>query len=153
MDSTLPYCSTKNFIGFPCAHRQHRHGGVCAHIHGYSRSFHYVFGADSLDACGFVVDFGKLRLLKTWLEDRFDHTLLINGDDPLMPQFRELADAGAAKLVLPPYGVATEGCARWGAELAQDLLDSDPDTRKRRCVVLACECKENEKNSGIYYCP
>ena len=39
------FTSTKSFWNFPCAHRQYKHDGNCHLIHGYSRSFHFVFGA------------------------------------------------------------------------------------------------------------
>ena len=41
------FTSTKSFWNFPCAHRQYRHDGNCHLIHGYSRSFHFVFGIKS----------------------------------------------------------------------------------------------------------
>ena len=53
-------------------------------MHGYSRSFTFWFAATELDACGFVVDFSSLRPLEKRLRDQFDHTFLVNDDDPLL---------------------------------------------------------------------
>ena len=36
------------------------------------------------------MDFGELGAVKAWLEQHFDHTLLLDTDDPLLPKFREL---------------------------------------------------------------
>ena len=94
--------STKTYTNLPCAHRRWQHDGACAHVHGYSRSFHLVFRCRERTANGFVMDFGKLKPVKAWLEDHFDHTLLLDSDDPLLPQFRALEAAGACKLVV--YG-------------------------------------------------
>src|SRR5271156_3560877 len=79
--------STKTYSNYPCSHRQWRHEGHCAHIHGYSRSFHFEFACNELDGCGFVVDYGGLKELKLHLDNLFDHTLLLNKDDPLMEKF------------------------------------------------------------------
>lgn len=149
---SLPYRSTKTFSNLPCAHRQHRHDGVCAFVHGYSRSFYFLFGATQLDRCGFVVDFGKLKLLKAWLDSNFDHTLLLNADDHLLPLFREVEAQGGARIILPPYGPGMEGSAHWALEAAQGFLDGDHATASR-CYVVAVECRENDKNSAIYYNP
>lgn len=148
----LPYQSTKNYSNLPCAHRQHLHAGKCAHVHGYSRSFYFLFGATALDDCGFVVDFGGLKPLSRWLELHFDHTLLLNAADPLLSTFHDLEARGACRVVVPLYGVGMEQSARWAGEQSQAILDSEPAT-KGRCFTIACECRENDKNSGIYFMP
>lgn len=142
--------STKSFFDYPCSHRQWRHQGHCAHVHGYSRSFHFVFAAARMDACGFVVDFGKLKWLKEFLEATFDHTLLISADDPLLGMFEKMNDAGACKLVVPPYGVGMEATARWLLEYVDLRLLAE---EQGRCWVESCEVRENAKNSAIYYRP
>lgn len=76
------YTITKKYKDFPAAHRQHRHDGHCAHVHGHNWSFEFTFASDHLDENGFVMDFGKMRFIKDWLTEMFDHTLLINENDP-----------------------------------------------------------------------
>lgn len=142
--------STKTYTNFPCAHRQYRHHGNCALVHGYSRSFVFLFACEQRDQCGFVVDFGELKWLKAWLDEHFDHTLLLPQGDPLMPLFKQLEDEGAAKVVILPYGVGMEDTAEFICEYA------DAELRQRtkgRCWVVAVESRENEKNSGIFYNP
>ena len=70
------FTSTKSFWNFPCAHRQYRHDGNCHLIHGYSRSFHFVFGIKSFTKEGFAVDYGDLKELKAHLDHMYDHTLV-----------------------------------------------------------------------------
>jgi 6-pyruvoyltetrahydropterin/6-carboxytetrahydropterin synthase len=43
---------------------------------------HFVFGAQTLDDTNWVVDFGGLKPIKIWLEQNFDHKLLVAEDDP-----------------------------------------------------------------------
>lgn len=145
-----PFISTKTFQHYPCAHRQFRHDGNCALVHGYSRSFTFLFGAKTLDKCGFAVDFGDLKWLKDVLDDMFDHTLLLHPEDPLLPQFIDLEQAGACRIVTMPHGPGMEGTARWLCEYADQRLRS---RTKGRCWVVGVESRENEKNSAWYYNP
>lgn len=142
--------STKVFSNYPCAHRQWKHSGSCALVHGYSRSFEFIFGARERDACGFVVDFGSLKWLKDQLEHLFDHTLLLCVDDPLMYLFREIEAKGGARIVMLAYGVGMEDTARALCEYADRALRLDTNGR---CWVNTVEVRENDKNSAIYVNP
>lgn len=142
--------STKSFYNYPCAHRQWRHKGNCALVHGYSRSFHFVFEAEQRDACGFVVDFGELKWLRDFLDSRFDHTLLLAGDDPELPVFEALNARGACRLVVLPFGVGMEDTAQY----VGSTVDNELRTRtKGRCWVVSVEARENDKNSAIWANP
>ena len=57
------------------------------------------------------MDFGKLTDLKNWLEDHFDHTLLLDEDDPLLSEF-EASQIRAMKLITFD-DVGMEGTARF----------------------------------------
>ena len=90
------------------------------------------------------MDFGKLKPVKAWLESMFDHTLLLDSGDPLIPQFREIEQQGGCKLVVFD-DVGMEGtCAfvkdwvdRWLAEETQG-----------RVWLHSVEVRENDKNSA-----
>ena len=84
------FTSTKSYYNFPCAHRQYRHEGNCHLIHGYSRSFHFVFGIKTFSKEGFAVDYGDLDELKAHLDYMYDHTLVVDEEDPYMDTFKEL---------------------------------------------------------------
>lgn len=74
---------TKRYDNFPFAHRQPNHAGHCSRIHGHNWSFEFEFACDIVDHNGFVVDFGGLKGLHADLERMFDHTLVLNVNDPL----------------------------------------------------------------------
>ena len=150
MKMTNNFQSTKSYYNYPCSHRQWRHKGHCAFVHGYSRSFHFVFAANELDECGFVVDYGGLKELKDHLDRTFDHTLLLNLDDPLMKKFEELEELGACDISVLPYGVGMEGTARYLCEWTDNLVREKTDGR---CWVVSAESRENDKNSSIYFNP
>lgn len=106
------FVSTKEYIdAFPCAYRQWRADDKpdgrpgCNKIHGYSFTIKVYFGTDDLDARRWVVDYGSLRPLKDFLEDKLDHCLLVAADDPDLDWFKEAERRGLAKLtVLPNLG-------------------------------------------------
>ena len=138
--------STKTFRNLPCAHRRWRHPGHCAQVHGYSREFKLVFRCTERDATGFVMDFGALKPVKAFLEEHFDHPLLLDEDDPLLPRFRELESQGACRLVTLP-DVGMEGSAEFVFQWVSAWL---LETVGGRVQLESVECRENDKNSAVY---
>lgn len=142
--------STKSFSNFPCAHRQYRHNGNCALIHGYSRSFTFVFGVKTLTKEGFAVDYGDLKELKAHLDYMYDHTLVLDQEDPFMDTFRELEKAGVCNIRIQPMGPGMEGTAHYLCEWTDHWLRMKTGDR---AWVISVEARENDKNSSIYYNP
>jgi len=138
--------STKTYADFPCAHRRWRHRGHCAHVHGYSRSFSLVFACTERTENGFVMDFGQLGPVKAWLTEHFDHTLLLDADDPLLEKFRALEAEGACRLVVYE-DVGMEGTARFVFDWVSAWVAEATDGR---VSLERVECRENDKNSAIY---
>lgn len=146
MRDNMTYRSSKTFSGYPCSHRRWRHKGHCAHIHGYSRSFTVWFAARQRTENGFVMDFGALGPVKSWLADHFDHTLLLDEDDPLLPTFRSLESEGACKLVIYD-DVGMEGTAKYAFDWIDNWVNTETDGR---VSVISVEVRENENNGAIY---
>ena len=71
------FTSSKTYKNLPCAHRQWKHEGHCAYIHGYSREYTFYFEAKEMDEHGWVVGFGDLKKLEKYLLDMYDHTMII----------------------------------------------------------------------------
>ena len=141
------YRSTKSYYSLPCAHRQWRDEGDCKLVHGYDRSVHIVFQSKELDDKCWVMDFGGLRPIKAWLEDIFDHTLLINEDDPELDFFKDMDKRGLCRLrILPNIGM--EGSAKYIFDYVDKWLKTETAGRVQ---VYSVECRENDKNSAIYY--
>lgn len=140
------YQSTKTIRNLPCAHRQWAHPGHCRFIHGYSRSFTFWFEAEELTDTGFVVDFSDLKDLKAWLEHMFDHTMLINEDDPERARFEALHEAGVCDLRVMP-NVGMEATARYVFDHANQLIRTQTEGR---AWVVTVEARENDKNSALY---
>ena len=140
------YRSTKRFWNFPCCHRQHKHEGHCRFVHGYSREFKFWFEATELDPNNFVVDFSSLKVLKEWLTHLFDHTVLINEDDPEREMFEELHRREIVDLRILP-SVSMEATAKYVFEYADRLIREQSGGR---CWVAKVMVAENDKNSAEY---
>jgi len=135
----------KTYRDIPIAHRQHRHDGHCALIHGHNWTFTLTFACDATDANGFVVDFGELRFLKDWIDENLDHACLFNADDPEKDRLLETAGALFKPYVIPDC--SSEGIAR-------HLLDvMDPMVRgatENRAWLTRVQADEDSKNGAAY---
>ncbi len=140
------YTSTKTYRNLPCAHRQWKHDGHCAYIHGYSREYTFYFEAETFDEHGWVVGFGDLKQLKEYLVHMYDHTMLISEDEPEVPLFKELHEKGICNLRIVP-DVSLEGSAKTALIKANEIL-SELTNGRARCFQV--EARENDKNSAIY---
>lgn len=140
------YQSTKLFRHLASAYRNHNSDSDCYMLHGYCRDIYVTFGATSLDKQGFVVDFGGLKEFKRWLEDKFDHTTVLQADDPLVSHFRVMESDGFLKLTVLPI-VSCEG---WAMYISKYLDHYVQQQTNGRAYVLRLEVRENDKNSAIY---
>jgi 6-pyruvoyltetrahydropterin/6-carboxytetrahydropterin synthase len=146
MDAPAAHTCSKRFSGYPCCHRQWRHSGHCRFVHGYSRSFTVWFAAINLDQHGFVVDFSSLGDLERRLSAQFDHTFLVNADDPLLATWQSLHEQGALDLrVMANVGMESTAELVWG--WANALL-RERDGGRSCCWRV--EARENEKNAACY---
>lgn len=146
----MAYYSTKTYghnIGLSACFRQpHADHSHCRFLHGYSLQFKFTFGASKLDNKNWVVDFGGLKPLKKWLEDNFDHKVVLDSNDWALDNFRALEDAGLAELNILD-GVGVEKFAYHAYKFAQQLVD---EMTGGRCWVESVECAEHGANSAIY---
>jgi 6-pyruvoyltetrahydropterin/6-carboxytetrahydropterin synthase len=97
------YISTKVFDNYSVAIRQwkaqHSH---CQLLHGYGIYFKVWFASNQpdldkqLDEMNWIVDFGGFKSkpvgngLKDWMDHMWDHTLLVEKDDPFADVFEQL---------------------------------------------------------------
>ena len=145
----MPYCSTKTYghnIGLSACFRQPNAHSHCRFLHGYSLAFKFTFQADKLDDKNWVVDFGGLKPLKAWLEDTFDHKVVLDRQDPMLYKFSELENAGLAELTIVD-GVGVEMFAKHAYDYADKLVR---EMTNNRCWVVEVECAEHGANSAIY---
>ena len=117
--------STKHYghnIGLSAVFRQpnadHSH---CHLLHGYSLAFTFTFACKELDNKNWVVDFGGLKQLKAWLEDSFDHKIVVDKNDPALITIIDLEARGLAEVRVFD-GVGAEKFAEHAYEFADNLV-------------------------------
>ena len=83
------YSVTKE-IYFCYGHRLMNYEGACRHLHGHNGKVEVELQSETLDARGMVVDFSDIRtVIKDWIDQTLDHTMLLRKDDPLIPVLKE----------------------------------------------------------------
>ena len=98
------FTSSKRIGPISTGHRQWKDKGHCSFVHGYGRYVEFTFACDERDEKGWVMDFGDLRDVKKWLEDEWDHRLLLAHDDPLLEEFKKIDKIGGCNLNIMPKG-------------------------------------------------
>ena len=144
------YSVTKSYRDLPAAHRQPKHDGHCRYVHGHNWGFDITFAAKELDENGFVIDVGKLKEVKLYLEHMFDHTLLINLNDPKRELFEELHEEGLVDLRIV-NNCGMEMLASLVSDHVQLLMDQI--VKGRIVSVIKVVCLEDAKNVATYSKP
>ena len=140
---------TKWWRDLPAAHRQPTHDGHCRLVHGHNWAFEVTFSATQLDENGFVIDVGKLGKVTERLKALFDHTLLINGEDPQLEVFKEMDRKGLISLVVV-RNCGMEALAELVAYSAQVILEGNKENSDRGVKVVEVTCWEDSKNRATY---
>ena len=165
----MPHSVEKTYHDIPFAHRLWRHDGKCRFVHGHNWSFRFRFTSVALDDFGFVVDFGKLKWLKAWLHETFDHALVVESSDPSLPLFRLMAGRFAemqplyqeahddmvslsgwlAHLVIVP-DASCEGIAELLHARITAKLEDHPDLRARGVTCTSVTVEESSVNRATF---
>ena len=144
--SDIVYGSTKRYTpGFSCAFAQWRADSHCKYLHGYALEFKFWFEADTLDARHWVVDFGGLKPLKSWLEHTFDHTTLVAIDNPNLEYYKEMASKGLIQL-REVFATGCEETARIVFEYTEMWLKDAG--YGDRCRIMKVEVSEHDGNAA-----
>lgn len=159
------YLSTKTFDNYSVAIRQwkaqHSH---CQLLHGYALEFKVWFASiyedvdKQLDEMNWIMDYGGFKStdakptpgngLKDWMNHMWDHTTLIEKDDPWLPLFEEMSTSNppVCKLIVMDR-IGAESAAKLVFDKMNDVLSK---TGGGRVKVVKVECWESTRNSSIY---
>ncbi len=135
----------KVYFDIPFAHRQHMHDGHCSFVHGHNWDIAITFACDKTDENGFVVDFGKLKFIKGWIDENLDHACVFSKSDPLWRTLRDAAPE-AWKICLVDE-CSCEGLAKYFFEVFGKMVSEATSGRAR---VAAVEVSEDKKNTAKY---
>ena len=128
-----------------CAgHRVVGHENKCRHLHGHNYRFHFTIqSADEQDHLGRVIDFSVIKqLLCEWLEENWDHKMLIWEHDPFLSDLQKLSPDS---IVVVPFNPTAENMAKHLCEIV--AVDQLAGTN---CVLVKCEIEETRKCKAAY---
>ena len=141
------YFSSKKYgheRGLSAAFRQWKADSHCKYMHGYSLEFEFEFGANELNENNWVVDFGGLKELESWLRNNFDHKTLIASDDPELSTFQELDERGIIDMIIVE-STGAEMFAKMAMEYSSNLIKLQYGDR---CWVESVTVREHGANSA-----
>jgi 6-pyruvoyltetrahydropterin/6-carboxytetrahydropterin synthase len=145
--------------GYSACFRQWRAKSHCRFIHGYALSFTFVFQCadDQVDENGWVIDFGSLKPIKAFLDENFDHKLLVAEDDPARDVFDMIGREGCGGNEEQPQiadvivvsRVGCEAFAEWAYREVDQMLMGRKlgDTHAR---LVSVEVREHGSNGATY---
>ena len=84
------YSVTKT-IDFCYGHRLLDYDGICKHPHGHNAVAEIEVRTETLDSRNMVCDFSDIkRVMKGWIDQAIDHSMVLRQDDPLVALLRQL---------------------------------------------------------------
>jgi len=98
---------------------------------------------------GFVVDFGKLKYIKKFIQDKLDHACVFSWDDP---SAKEMIDS-SPKGIYKPYWVENASCEGIAKHLFFEFTDLLKKVEGSRAWIQEIEIFEDSKNSVKYRPP
>ena len=133
----------KRYHDISCGHRVFQHESKCAHLHGHNYRVHFTCEAEELDNIGRVIDFSDIKsLLCMWLEDNWDHKMLIWENDPWAKVLPEIDPT----IVIVPFNPTAENIAQHLVEVIgpQQLAGTG-------IKLVHCDVEETRKCSASFH--
>jgi len=146
------YQSTKTYgneVGLSCCFRQWRADSHCNKLHGYSLGFRFTFEAAKLDKHNWVYDFGGCKWIKEYLQDEFDHKLVVAKDDPHLERILHTVYTDIAVVKV----MDDVGCEKFAEMVYNHVASKIKEETKGRVSLFSVECFEHGANSAIYINP
>ena len=145
--------STKTYgneVGLSCCFRQWRTDSHCNKLHGYSLGFRFIFEAAKLDEHNWVYDFGGCKWIKEYLQDNFDHKLVMARDDPILED--EFLYTALSNIADIRY-MDNVGCEKFAEMVYNHVAPKIQEETKGQASLFRVECFEHGANSASYQNP
>lgn len=125
-------------------HRVFGHESKCAYLHGHNYRFHFTCRVmQGLDDVGRVVDFSVMKdSLCMWLEDNWDHRMLLYKADPFVMRLQPHSEFG---VVVVPFNPTAENIAAHLVEVVGPEVLKDTGVE-----LIAVDLEETAKCSAHY---
>lgn len=134
--------SANRYHDICCGHRVVGHEGKCKNLHGHNYRFHFSVKTPHLDSIGRTLDFTVIKeKLCEWLEQNYDHKMLIWIEDPLLPELKKLDSS----IVAVPFNPTAENIAIHIVETVAPFCLINTGA-----VLTKCTIEETRKCSVTY---
>jgi len=127
----------------PMGHRLSKHKGLCKNFHGHNFVIKVKVGSKELDENDMVIDFSDLKKLVNEILDAFDHSTILNINDPAKEQFFDL---GYRIWLLDSDPTAEAFCKH----LFHEISDALKNLAKRDVYLVSVKIWENEDSVAEY---
>lgn len=133
---------------FEAAHRLEHHKGKCSNIHGHSYIVTVFVEATTVnEETGMIMDFGDLKKVLKEVCDKFDHHLILDNDDKLVPVLASVLGSFNMTWALIPGPPTAENLAKLFAYELRSQRDKFPAT----AIVSAVEIYETTTSFACYH--
>lgn len=123
-------------------HRVAGHENKCAHLHGHNYRVHFFCNAEELDFVGRIIDFSVIKTtLCQWLEDNWDHKMIIWEEDPMLYDLIRIDELG---VVTVPFNPTAENLAQFLVTIIA------PQILPPGIILVKCVIEETRKCSVTY---
>ena len=137
--------TVERYHDISAGHRVAGHESKCAHLHGhnYRITFTCVSGHGGLDKLGRVIDFSIIKeKLCAWLEECWDHKMLLWVDDPNLSKIYAADPEGVVSV---PFNPTAENMAQYLVEVV------GPAVLKGTGVdLIKCRVEETRKCAAFF---
>lgn len=140
---------SKKFNDICVAHRNWKSKTHCSFIHGYARSVELVVGCHQLAEEDWVYDFSKFKEIRKFLEENWDHRLLIADDDPQLEELKRMHELKLLNLNIMDtnkgYGPSIEQSCKFVADFADNYIKKETNNR---CFLVEVNIWEKQDNKA-----
>jgi 6-pyruvoyltetrahydropterin/6-carboxytetrahydropterin synthase len=126
-------------------HRVYGHESKCSHLHGHNYRVHFTVAPKDgmIDSIGRVLDFSVIKKhLCVWLENNWDHKMLIDVNDPWLHTLKLVDPDGVISVSFNP---TAENMAKYLVEKIGPLLLANENA-----VLVSVKIEETMKCSAEY---
>ncbi len=125
---------------FCAGHRVYGHENKCGNLHGHNYRVTFTVSSDNeLDSLGRVVDFSVVKeKLCNWLEEHWDHKMLLWQDDPIIKLLPSVFG-----VVQVPFNPTAENMALWLLQVIAPF-----QLKGTGCTLIRCKIQETYKCSA-----
>jgi len=96
----------------------------CVNLHGHSYVLEVVLGSDTLSEQDMVMDFYHVKNALKELIDAIDHSFIIDINDPMYPELKEVAEKyGAVKIFPVDFCPTAEALAKFFYDYVKKKLE------------------------------